>query len=586
MPFLSDMANLRGGRPARQLARCVALLHEWGPRRRFRSVSRRGGAVDRPDPPHVRSEQESEQEIVDRTAKECNREPIWFQRRSPGGTSMPAQTNGPAVRWSRRTLAVAAATMLLAASVLPAGAQDPPAPDEQAPTDPVPASTGDDTLVSGGDAFAMAEGQILTVAPFAGGLALPVKIGTSGSRVEGSTATATSATLDLGLLGDLALLAVSTAPTLKRLGIDTSGAPAYVPLPRPVTADSRYTTEVDNRVALDAVSLGPVTVGAGHETARAREGGPASSRTELGDLGIDLGIGDLLLAGGVIETEASAGEVTGTVAFGQMRLQVQGTPVVDLRGLEWRVHQVLGEAPTGEFALGSATVMGTRYASPGLEALEAAASAINTVLAPAGVTLQLPAVTEDGVSPLQLMLKDSPAAFEYLNPVYSLALSGAVNAIEEALVGGVPETGLAVTVVNVLLAAATGRGGARVDIGGLNAFVGTTPIESFSYGSAAAPLGASPPPVPPASRTVPGPGTTDQPSRPARAPVPASPTPTGATDEQPGTLAGSARSAPRTIASVVGEDLPGAAVLALGGLAVLAAWLFDRRRISDWAAGR
>lgn len=489
------------------------------------------------------------------------------------------------MRWSRRVVAVAAAAVLLGAAMVPAGAQAPPAPDEPAPAGPATAPTGGDVLVSGGDIFAMVEGQILTVAPFAGGLGLPVKIGTSGSRLAGATATATSGTLDLGLLGDLGLLAVATAPTLKRLGIDTSGAPAYAPMPRPVTADSRSTTEVDNRVALDAVRLGPVTVGGGHETARAPEGGPASSRTELGDLRIGLGVGDLLLAGGVAETEAGAGEVTGSVSFGQMLLQVNGNPVVDLRGLEWRVHQVLGQAPTGAFALGSATVIGTRYASPGLEALEAAASAINTVLAPGGVTLQLPVVTEDGVSPLQLMMKDSPAAFEYLNPVYSQALSGAVNGIEEALVGGVPETGLAVTVANVLLAAATGRGGARIDIGGLNASMETTPVETFSYDSAAAVLAASPPsvPAPPASPSVQRTGATDQPSTPTSASAPAS---TGATDDQPRMPAGSARPVLRTVASVVGEDIPGAVVLGLGGLAVLAAWLLDRRRISDWAALR
>ncbi|HET7720597.1 MAG TPA: hypothetical protein VFK43_11560, partial [Acidimicrobiales bacterium] len=187
-----------------------------------------------------------------------------------------------------------------------------------------------------------------------------------------------------------------------------------------------------------------------------------------------------------------------------------------------------------------------------------------------------------GVSPLRLMLKDSPAAFDYLNPVYSQALSGAVNGIEEALVGGVPETGLAVTVANVLLAAATGRGGTRIDIGGLNTSMETTPIETFAYGSGAAPLGAPPRLAPPASPPARGP-VTDQLSMPT---TPSGPTRTAASDDRPGTPAASARPVLGTVASVVGEDLPGAVVLALGGLAVLAAWLLDRRRISDWAAGR
>lgn len=488
------------------------------------------------------------------------------------------------LRWRLRTGAAVIAVLVVPLSVLPAAAQEPSDPGEQAPAGAAPEST--DVLSSGGELVAMAEGQVLTVAAFAGGLALPVKVGVTAARLRGSTATATSGTLDLGLLGDLGLLAVANAPTLQQLGIDTSSVPAYAPLPRPLTADSRATPEVDNRVALDAVRLGPVAVGAGYETARAPEGGPASSRTELGDLRIDLGLGDLLLAGGVAESEASATEVSASVSFGEMSFRVAGNPFVVLRGIEWRMQQVVGEEPSGEFSLGSATVAGIRYASPGLEGLEVAASAINAVLAPGGVTLELPELTDTGVTPLRLMLKDSPAAFEYLNPLYSAMLADPVNAIEEALVAGVPEVGLAVTVANVLLAGLTGRGGARVDIGGLNASMATTPVESFSYGPSgfAAPSGPPPPASLPDGGTGPfassAPSYTSAPSSTADEVSMPAPAPG---DQQPA-LSRSAGPLSRTVSSVVGEDLPGALLLGLGGLSVVAAWLYDRRRLAEWAA--
>jgi hypothetical protein len=469
---------------------------------------------------------------------------------------------------------VTVAVALILATTAPAVAQDAPTTPRVTPT--APAS---DSIVSGGEPLAVVNGQILAVVPFAGGLGLPVKVGTSGSRIRGTTATATSGTLDLGLLGDLALLAVSTAPTLGRLGIDTSKAPAYIPLPRPVTADSRDVAEVDNRVTLDAVRLGPAVVGGGHETARAPEGGPASSRTELGDLRIALGVGDLLLAGGVAETEATATQVTGAIAFGEMSLRVAGAPLVTLRGLEWRIQHVLGAEPTGGFSLGGATVAGIPYASPGLEALQAAISQINALLVPSGTTLELPKLTATGLSPLSIVVKDAPSAFEYINPIYSLALASAINEIEAAVVGGVPETGLAVTVANVLLAALTGRGGARVDIGGLTTSVGVTPSETFSYGSGAEPTGSAPASVPAGTASAPS-GAAGIDFGPTASPVPVSTSagPTGSPDQ--------GRNLVQTVSSVVGEDLPGALVLALGGAAIIAAWLLDRRRITAWAAGR
>jgi hypothetical protein len=477
-------------------------------------------------------------------------------------------------RWAAR---IAFAALVVCPVAAPTAAQDAPTTVGGTPAEQDPSHQ--DSITSGGEPLTVVNGQLMAVVPFAGGLALPVKVGTSGARMRGETATATSATLDLGLLGELGLLAVANAPTLQRLGIDTSATPSYTPLPRPVTADSRDEQTVDHRVALDAARLGPVMVGGGHEVANAPEGGPATSRTELGDLTVDLGVARLLLAGGVAATEATAAGTGGSIAFGEIVFEVSGNPLVVLRGIEWRVTHGLGADPVGSFTVGSASIARVPFVAPGVDSLAAASAQINAVLAPAGMTLSLPMVTPDGVTPLRVEMRDSPLAFQYVNPVYSLALADAVNQAEEALVGGVPETGLAVTVANVVLAALTGRGGAAVDIGGLTTSAGLTPTETFTYAGRTGgrpsalvqPVGVSPP----STGAPPGP-------RPAASPTPAPPTPSAL----PAPATGASMSAGRTIAAAVAEELPGALVLAFGAAGVSAAWLVDRRRIREWAAQR
>lgn len=287
---------------------------------------------------------------------------------------------------------------------------------------------------------------------------------------------------------------------------------------------------------------------------------------------IDLGLADLLLAGGVAETSASGTEVAGSIAYGELTVRASGTPIVSLKGVEWRVRHTLGAKPQGGFSVGTASIAGMAMAAPGLASLEALASQINVALAPSGVKLQLPRLTAQGLSPLTLVQKDSSAAFKYVNPIYSAAFANAINEVEAAFVGGVPETGLAVTVANVLLAALTGRGGARVDIGGLTTSVGITARESFSYG-VDAPAGSS--------GLVPGAARVD--STLSRQVSTTSP-PSLSSDGAP--LGESVREIAQTVSSVVGEDLPAALLFVLGGAAIAAAWAFDRRRIAEWAAQR
>ena len=65
---------------------------------------------------------------------------------------------------------------------------------------------GADVLQSGGGVLAQTDSQFAAVVPYAGGTALPVKIGIAGSRLDDAVATSSSGAADLGLLGDPAEL--------------------------------------------------------------------------------------------------------------------------------------------------------------------------------------------------------------------------------------------------------------------------------------------------------------------------------------------------------------------------------------------
>jgi hypothetical protein len=145
-------------------------------------------------------------------------------------------------------------------------------------------------------------------------------------------------------------------------------------------------------------------------------------------------------------------------------------------------------------------------------------------------------------------------------------LAGPVNDLEAALNGAVPETGLAITVANVGLAAATGRGGAFLDLGGADASLVRRAAETYEY----APLAGAQEPFDVG-------GTLEVPRPPApalSAPPPASAPPTSSL---PIALPPPVQ---RLVSTVLGEDVP-AGLLLLGGMGALALLAAaDRRRIA------
>lgn len=432
-----------------------------------------------------------------------------------------------------------------------------------------PAKPPDDVLVSGGGVLGTVSTQVVTLVPLVGDLPLPVRIGAVGAQADGEVRRASSHVADLGLLGTLAMVAITGAPTLTRLGIPVSQLTGALKLPPASVADSRATSDAEARPVLPEVPVGPVVVGGGHQEAHAADGATAVVRTELGDVTVELGVVTVELNGGVAETVADGTHVAATTTLREMRFLTGGVEVGALRGLVWRFEQTLDQPPSASFAFGSGR-LGSFEVPLAAPAAGDVAAALTTALAPLGMSLSLPAPRPDGgLSPLRLALDDSPAGTQFARPAYGALLADAVNEAEAAIVAGVPESGLALTVANVVLGALTGQGGIAVELGGVTGSIGRRPLEEFAYGAFPAPARPS---FPASTATSGGRPSATPPSAavPTSAPAPATGPPPSPT-------------APllTRLASVVAAETVPALLVVLGGLgAALAMAAVDRHRIA------
>ena len=362
--------------------------------------------------------------------------------------------------------AFAGASLLVGLTCAPASAQEVSTPD---------------VVRYGGEVLGQVDSQVGAIVPYAGGTSLPMKLGVSGARLDADVATASSGVVDLGLLGALGTLALVNSPTLKSVGVPTESFATFH-LPGPITADSRNRPAAESNPVLPKVTLGPLEARGGHQRADAPQKGPAKARTEMGAVSVDLGLVKITLGGGVSETSASAGEVTATTSLGEVRFDASGASPV-LRGLEWRLVQRLGQPALVSFSIGSAQIGPTRFAFDSPAQFAAGLEAFNQALAPTGLRIAAPVATAGGISPLIVQLKDSALAARFVGPLYSQLLADGVNQLESTLVAGLPETGLAITVANIGLAALVGRGGAALELGGVAGGIGRRPVEEFRYGA-------------------------------------------------------------------------------------------------------
>jgi hypothetical protein len=338
------------------------------------------------------------------------------------------------------------------------------------------------------------------VAPGVGSLALGITGGVAVSEVRNSLAQAQAQATDLGLIGS----------TLTAEGCD--GDDAYVTpdqLPGPTRVDNR---EGDASATDDEFPIAGATAGGGREEARATKdpasaGATATSAASFGPVAN--------LSGG--RAEAITEIVDGSAR--QARASVEGTleiaGVVKMAGMRWSAVHRTGSDPRadGGFEPGETTIGGVP-APPGDPAV--LEGAINTALAPMGITVTFPKVerlTEPTdlvrVTPLRIVLADSPAGKAALGPGLNLTREQR-SELFELIASRYCRAAGALLVGDIALSIASGTGFLAIEIGGVEAQTADLVLED-PFGS----FTAAPSDVLPVSGLPGTPGTPAVPGAPA-----------------------------------------------------------------------
>lgn len=476
---------------------------------------------------------------------------------------------------------------LLAAVLMPAGsvtAQSAPPPG---------------TLQSGGGVKAQVDAQVVGINIFAGNFALPIKLGTSGARVDGKTASAAAGALDMGLLGSLAGLALVNTPTLDKHGwtLDFVG-PALAAMAAS-TSDSRTAGGAPKSRNTPEMVRGPLQFRGATETVAAPQGGPSTSRTTVRELRLDLGVVQVLVGGMDASTSADPKAIKATSHLDLLELKIAGVPV-SLKNLHWTFDQKLDETPVSSFVVESGQIGPMHYdmSEPGY--LDAGIARINEMMdeANAGITLRAPTVDADRpgtLSSLRFELKNSKLLADTIGKIFFATISDTYFDWSEDQAAKIPELGLVFTVLNIVVGAVTGQGGVSLEVGGVGGTIAPRPIETFSYGTPGAPTPTSPPPtVSPAAvpaATQPAQTSSTSVKAPARA-ASTSPTTTSPVTSPASTLPGVtvpttmppssyggdvAFAEPKKI--VASEKAPGVLIVLVAAIGLAGLWAVDRRRI-------
>lgn len=456
------------------------------------------------------------------------------------------------------------------------------------------------TLQSGGGVKSQVDANTFGINIFAGNFALPIKLGTSGARVDGKTASAASGALDLGILGSLASLAFINTPTLDKYGwsLDFIG-PALKEMSAS-TADSRNNGGALKSRHTPEMVRGPLQFRGATETVEAPEGGPSKSRTTIPELRIDLGVVQILVGGMDSSTTAASNEISAKSHIGKLELKIAGVPV-NLQNLDWTYDQKLGQAPTSSFIVKSGQIGPMHYdmSEPGY--LDAGIARINEMMdeADAGITLRAPTVDAEKpgtLSSLRFELKDSKLLADTIGKIFVASVSDTYFDWAEDQTAKIPELGLVFTVLNIVIGAITGQGGAQIEFGGVGGTIAPKPIETFTYGKpgnsgssgpavtsppttvtqVAVPVATEPPQTSSRSTTR---STSPSPTTTAPAVVttlPAGPVTTTA-PYGGGNVPQYAFQEPKKI--VASEKFPGLVIVLIAAIGLGGLWAVDRRRI-------
>lgn len=412
--------------------------------------------------------------------------------------------------------------------------------------------------------IAKATAIVTRVAPGVGSLELALANGIAVSELKNKLAQAQAQSLDLGLVGTALTAGTCRNPTI---------TPDQ--LPQPTRVDNRHG---DAEATTDEFPIADSVLGGGRESAWATTvplaGAVATSAASFGPV--------VTVRGGQARatTEVVDGAARQAHATVDASLEIAG--VIDLGGLRWDAIHRTGRDPRADasFDVGTAKLLGVPLPLESLADLE---TTINEVLAATGISVQFPTIqrfTKPAdlvrVTPMRIVLKDSPVGKTALSPVLDLTREQR-GEMFDTLAAAICDAAGVLLVGDISVSIVGGTGFLAVEVGGAEATTGDLVLEN-PFGDPIAP------PASPIGPVTAGPSVLP-PSAPGFVPEPAAPTAPPAGAPKPAAAVGPLEELCETIHPYRSPSCSEGALAPLGLLGLVATvgvaaldWRHQRRR--------
>jgi hypothetical protein len=324
---------------------------------------------------------------------------------------------------------------------------------------------GETTPFSNGTAKATA--IVSNVAPGVGSLQLGITAGVAVAEIKNTIGQAQAKTLDLGLIG-------STLTAESCTG--TAAAVKQSDLPQAIRVDSRGGA---TQLAKDDAPLAGSTIGGGRKEVAAT---PDPSGTAVAKIAEVLG-GFLSLQSGRAEAVSRVVDKNAREAHAKVSVDLDIGGFLKLSGLRWDAFHRTGKDPRADatFDIGTAALLGVPIPLESLTQLE---GVINEVLSFSGITITFPKVERFTtpadlirVTPLRILLKDTPVGAATLGPVLNLSRAQREQLFDEIAAAYCSAAG-ALLVGDIGVSVISGTGFLAVELGGAEATTGELVLDS------------------------------------------------------------------------------------------------------------
>lgn len=317
---------------------------------------------------------------------------------------------------------------------------------------------------------------VSNVAPGVGSLQLGITGGVAVAEVKNTIGQAQAKTLDLGLIG--------STLTAESCGRDASITESD--LPQATRVDSRGG---NTSLAEDDLPVAGAQIGGGRKEVEATTTPSGKAVAKI----VEVLTGFLDIASG--RAEATARVIPGEAreANAKVSIDVDIGGFLQLSGLRWSAFHRTGKDPKADatFDLGTAALLGVPIP---LDSLTQAESVINAILSASGVTITFPKVERFTtpsdlvrVTPMRILLKDSPLGGATLGPVLNLSRAQREQFFDQVAAAVCQGAG-ALLVGDIGVSILAGTGFLAVDLGGAEATTGDLVLDSPFGGEDVAPV--------------------------------------------------------------------------------------------------